>query len=75
MTIEDRCRRLLAARPDLRAPERHFELWLGYDVTHHRLPRDLADLVFERQQELGLANHESVRRASRKVIHERPAAG
>ena len=75
MTIEDRCRRLLAARPDLRAPERHFELWLEYDVTHHRLPRELADLVLERQRNLGLANYESVRRASRKVIHESPGAG
>ena len=64
MTIEDRCRRLLAARPDLRAPERHFELWLEYDVTHHRLPRELADLVLERQRNLGLANFKSLRSTS-----------
>lgn len=33
MTIENRCRALLAARPELRAAERHFQLWLEYDVA------------------------------------------
>ena len=69
MTIQQRCRKLIGEMPVLGVPENHFQLWIEYNVRYEGLPRTTADVLLQLKKTIRFANYESIRRASRKVIH------
>lgn len=70
MDITPACRQPIAPDPRLRVAENHYAPWVEFNVRFRGLPRDLGDRLLELQGTVQLANYESVRRASRKVLNE-----